>query len=184
MNSESSVISAHGGKHEDSLFPGESSSLEKTAAQIEALDVRIANGEVYVLEHPGQGQLLLTRLKMERARLREEWAAEVLEPFKAFGLGRYIIGPARPDDGRTVWIEVLHERAERYAPKRTVSGGRGRPEAVELDEVIKLGMYSAYAKAVPRGTRRPWQLVWSGTGEPLGVGLFENKESAEAWRKR
>lgn len=90
------------------------------------------------------------------------------------------IGPLR--NGPSHWIETVRPTASRGGRRATASSGEGKPEAVQLDETIKLGKYSAYEKAMPRGSARPWQLVWSISRAPLGVGLFTTREFAESRR--
>lgn len=81
--------------------------------------------------------------------------------------------------GAPFWIETQRPLAgrRRYAPRPS---GEGHPVAVHCDFRVNVRNRSQAKKGINIGV---WQMVWSESREPLGVGLFESEAAADLWRK-
>jgi hypothetical protein len=110
-------------------------------------------------------------------------AARALETRRVEEAHRKLIDDADP----ILQADIMRRLARQEAPIQPAGlrPSRGRPVAQPvLDEAGIQVSLVCFGKGFGNKGRSVslWQLVWSGTGEPLKVGLFASEEAANAWK--
>jgi hypothetical protein len=99
---------------------------------------------------------------------------EIIERFGGY-ISSIVDAPEDWENSPRVWATTVRPRVRRTFAPRPDGRPKGRPIPKQCDFTVTVHNRSQAKNGV---AIHPWELVWSGSLEPLHVGLFESERAA------